>query len=411
MTKNNIAKIIEDYKKRYGYLFDGATLHIIVPTLRCNQKCIYCHSSAKQSTDKTYDMDEATAKKTLEFIFQTPSNSITIEFQGGDALINFDLFKHIVLEAKNMNKTFKKNLRIVLVTNLTLMTHEIAEFLCIEDVDICTSLDGPKMVHDKNRMMEGNKPTYDEVTRWMKILKEEYKKPAYALMVTTRYSLPYWKEIVDEYAKLGIKSLQIKYINKLGFAEKEWKNIGYSIEEFIEFWKKTTDYMIELNKKGINIKPRYVDLILQKILTGYDPSFLDFRSPCGIVAGQLAYNYNGDIFCCDEGRNFEMFKVGNTKENNYKEVLTSEHSQQLISASINDGLICDSCAYKPYCGVCPVLAYAEEGNLVPKLGKNNKCKLLKYQFDYVFEKLIFNKEDRKIFFKWLNDNIQHGEEQ
>ena len=46
----------------------GAVLHIIVPTLRCNQKCIYCHSSARFGKEKEYDMDKETAKKTLEFI-------------------------------------------------------------------------------------------------------------------------------------------------------------------------------------------------------------------------------------------------------------------------------------------------------------------------------------------------------
>ncbi|MBL7050532.1 His-Xaa-Ser system radical SAM maturase HxsB [Candidatus Woesearchaeota archaeon] len=403
ITKNNLNLIIDDYKKRYRYLSNGTSLHIMIPTSRCNHKCVYCHSAAKNESAYDCDMNEETAKKTLNFIFQTPAKSITIEFQGGDTLLNIKIFKFIVKEAKEMNKIFNKKIRFALVTNLTLMTDRLMEWIIKEKVSISTSLDGPKIVHDKNRIFEGGKPTYDKVTYWIKRIKEKYNYPLGALMVTTRYSLPYYKEIIDEYVKWDFTNLQIKYINKLGFAENTWKEIGYTIEEFIDFWEKSVDYMIELNKKGIKIKSRYVGLILQKILTKYDPSFLDFRNPCGIVCGQMAYNYNGDIYCCDEGRMNEIFKLGNTKKNNYSKILSSEQSQQLISASINDNYVCDNCAYKAWCGLCPVIAYAEQGNIVPKISTFSKCKLHKSQFDYIFKKLLFNERVKNVFFSWLND--------
>lgn len=153
---------------------------------------------------------------------------------------------------------------------------------------------------------------------------------------------------------------------------------------------------------GVQIRERYVNLILHKILTHQDPNFLDFRSPCGAVIGQLAYNYNGDIYCCDEGRNFDMFKLGNVEKHSYKDIVTSTLSQQIIKSSIIENYICDNCVYKPYCGVCPVLNYAEEGNIIPKLGQNSRCKLFKVMFDYVFDKLIFDEQARQIFFDWVN---------
>jgi len=403
LTNHNFNIIEDNYRKRYGFLFHGTSLHIIIPTLRCNHKCIYCHSSAKSMHDKSVDMDEKTAKKTLEFIFQTPAKSITIEFQGGDSTLVWDLFEYIVKEAKEMNKIFQKNIRFALVTNLILMDHDKIEFCCNEDVDICTSIDGPAEVHDFNRKMENGSNSYETVSKNKKKIEQEYSKNVSAIMVTTKQSLPYYKEIVDEYVSHKSCSLQVKYINKLGFAENTWQNIGYSMDEFIDFWKKSADYMIELNKNGTKIMDRFIGLILQKVLTKQDPSFLDFRSPCGIVIGQLAYNHNGDIYCCDEGRNFDMFKIGNVFENNYKDVISSEKSQQLISASMCENYLCDNCVYKPYCGTCPVIAYAEQNNIIPKLGQFSKCKLLKFQFDYAFEKLLFDPEVKEIFFDWLNN--------
>jgi len=402
LTKNNLKLVSNDYQKRYNYLFNGASLHILTPTLRCNHKCVYCHSASKCADAKEYDMDKKTAKKVLGFIFQTPAKSITIEFQGGEPLLNVKIVKYVVKEAKKMNEIYKKKIRFALVTNLTLMTDELLKWIIKEKVDISTSLDGPKNVHDKNRLFEGGEPSYDVVVGWIKKIKDEYNYNVGMLMVTTRYSLPYWKEIVDEYVKLGCNSLQVKYINKLGFAENAWKKIGYDMDEFLEFWKKSVDYMIELNKKGVRIKSRYVGLILQKILTKYDPSFLDFRSPCGVVCGQIAYDHKGKIYSCDEGRMNDMFNLGDVEKDNYKGVLSCDKTQQLIGASMNDNYLCDQCAYKPWCGLCPVIAYAEQGNIIPKIASFSKCKLHKFQFDYVFEKLLFDKEARKVLFSWLS---------
>lgn len=101
ITEDNIQNIVKDYKKKCAFLFQGTSLHIIVPTLRCNHHCVYCHSKAQPLDAKGYDMDEETAKKTVDFIFQTPSRAITIEFQGGEPLLKFDIVEFIVKYAKN----------------------------------------------------------------------------------------------------------------------------------------------------------------------------------------------------------------------------------------------------------------------------------------------------------------------
>ena len=70
---------------------------------------------------------------------------------------------------------------------------------------------------------------------------------------------------------------------------------------------------------------------------------------------------------------------------------------------MNDNYLCDNCVYKPYCGVCPVINYAEQGNLITKLSENSKCKINKAMFDYVVEKFIFDEEARKIFLSWFEE--------
>lgn len=401
LTEKNINNIIEDQRKRYAFLNTGASLHIIIPTLRCNGKCIYCHSAVKSSSEKKVDMTPETAKNVVDFAFQTPAKKLTIEFQGGEALLNFDILKLIVLEAKKKALITKKQVFFDLVSNLTEFNDTHLDWLISQNISISTSLDGPKEVHDKNRILENGKPTYDIVSKKIDYLREKGINVG-ILMVTTRASLNKWKEIIDEYVKKGAKVIQLKYISKLGFAKNKWEQQAYSVDEFIDFWKKSVEYIIQLNKQGIKIRERYVETILLKIFTKFDPNFVDFRSPCGLAIGQIAYDYNGDIYTCDEGRSNDLFKLGNVKENNYSDIATSEKTQQLIASSMNDNLLCDNCAYKPWCGTCVVLNHATEGSIIPKLPTNTHHLLFEMMFDYIFEKILFVEEDRKILLSWID---------
>jgi uncharacterized protein len=155
LTDDNKEEVIDRYRCKKGHLTHGTTLHIIVPTLRCNENCVYCHALSRPMDAAGFEMDSKTARKSVDFMFQSPTSSITIEFQGGEPLLAFDRVKEIVEYALEKNKTARKDLRLTIVTNLSLMDEEKLDFLVKNRVAICTSLDGPKWLHDKNRPMVG----------------------------------------------------------------------------------------------------------------------------------------------------------------------------------------------------------------------------------------------------------------
>jgi radical SAM protein with 4Fe4S-binding SPASM domain len=209
----------------------------------------------------------------------------------------------------------------------------------------------------------------------------------------SRFSLPKYKEIVDEYIKLGFDSFYLHYLNPFGFSIGNQKKIGYATEEYINFYKKALDYIIQINLKGKKFKEKMAFTFLGKILTDSDPNHLDYRSPCGAGIGQLAYNYNGDVYTCDEGRMLSMmgdesFRLGNVKENSYQEIVGSPVTRTLCTASCLDNQPhCINCAYKPYCGVCPIYNYSEQGNIFGQMPTNQRCKINMAILDFLFEKL------------------------
>jgi len=396
-NKKNFRNLIKQFYSQNLFLFQGPSLHIIVPTLRCNHKCVYCQASSSQNVT----MDKKTAIKVLDFIFKSPSRMITIEFQGGEPLLNFDIVKFITENAVSLNNQYeKKNLRITLVSNLTLLDDEKLDFLVKNGVTICTSLDGPKNVHDKNRKYTDGRGTYDDVTKKIKYLQEN-NVSLNALTTITKYSLPYWKEIVDEYVKWGFETIHLRFLNKLGIAKENWDKIGYSAEEFINFWKKAMNYIIELNENGVNIKERMATIMLTKILHKKDPGYTELMSPCGAGRTQLLYNYNGDIYTCDEGRMLgeDLFKIGNVNKNNYSDIFRNENLIGVCHASLLDNY-CSTCVFKPFCGTCPVMNYVEQGTLIPKIHETMRCKIYKAQFTYIFRKLLKEKT-RSIFDRWF----------
>jgi His-Xaa-Ser system radical SAM maturase HxsB len=398
LTKKNVKEDIKNTKKRNLFLFSGASLHIIVPTLRCRMKCRYCHASSVPINSKGYDMDKKTAKKTIDFIFQSPSDAITIEFQGGEPLLNWPVVRYIIDYALAKNKTACKDLVMTIVTNFVEMDMKKLSYLIDKGVRICTSLDGPKELHDYNRVLKGGS-NYEQIVKWTGILKEEYKKRGIkrhpdALITLTKKSLGYPKEIVDEYVKIGIRELHLRFLNRIGVAQKNWDEIGYSVEDYINFWKKAVGYISELKKKGVDISEKIINIMYKKMSGKEDPNYTELRTPCGAAIGQIVYNYDGNIYSCDEARMIgdDLFLLGNVKKDNYKDILTSGKVCSIVLSSINNNFVCNECVYQPYCGICPVCNYVEQGSIIGKISQTNRCKIFKQQFDWVVTENFIKKE-------------------
>lgn len=395
LTPQNYQEHIRNLNKRYNFLYKGTSMHIIVLTLRCNMNCIYCHASSAPEEGVGYDMDEETAKAVVDFAFQSPNQCLLLEFQGGEPLLNWPILKYIVDYAKEVNKKHKKDLIISVVTNLIEMDEEKMDYLIENDIGVCTSLDGPKDVHDKNRPWQKGS-NYDIVVKWIRRFQEEYEKRdnhnrrINALVTLTKRSLDYPKEIIDEYINLGMNRIFLRYLNQLGVAKKTWEQINYTPEEFISFWEEAVDYIEEKRRQGTDMREFMVNVMLKKITTKYDPNHFELRSPCGAAIGQIVYNYDGSIYTCDEARMIgdDLFMLGNVRDSRYSDIVTCDKACAVVNASINDQYICDNCAYKPYCGVCPVCNFAEQGNIIGKISESDSCKIHMAQFDWIVKKFI-----------------------
>ena len=421
-AKIDSSALTKVFREKNGFLWcKGPALHMLVVTLRCNQLCQYCHASVVGPSRFETDMSLETARRTVDFVFQTPGQHIGIEFQGGEPLLNWPIVKFVTEYARLKNKTAKRSLTIGLVTNMSLMDAEKLKYMMDHRVSICTSLDGPPEVHDQNRPFLGGGPSQKKVVQGIKNIFEVCHSGKYmrcnlpgALLTSTRFSFPYYKEIVDLYAELGLAHIFIRPMSPIGYAKRAWPQIGYTPQEFCRFYEKTLDYVLEMNRNGKPLIEKMASLLLTKILTRRDPGFMDMRSPTGAVLGCLAYNFNGDIFTSDEGRMLshegdDSFKVGNVYESDWEGVLTYPTTRICSSASVLDSQpLCSQCAYKPFCGICPVYHYETQNNISGLMPASGWCQTRMGIFDVIFKKLQ-DPANMKIFNGWLEIERRHLE--
>ncbi|MBI5489703.1 MAG: His-Xaa-Ser system radical SAM maturase HxsB [Deltaproteobacteria bacterium] len=398
--KDTEAELAARVRERSHHVFTGPGLHILILTLRCNHGCIYCHASRQPSGRAGYDMSLETAARVLDVIFQSPSPDLTIEFQGGEPGMNFDVLRWVVEEARCRNASGERNLWFSLVSNLTTLDASQLDFLVDNGVMVCTSIDGPAALHDHNRRLTGGH-SLTRTLRTMKAFAAAYRKRkldpglAYvnALVTVSRSSLSQPKAIVDQYVKLGQKVIHLRPLNPFGMGKRIWQREGYTADEFLRFYLEALDYIIELNRQGVEMMEKMASLMLTRILTDKDPNYADLRSPCGAGIGQLAYNYDGRVYTCDEGRMVgamgdDLFCIGDVHKNSYAEIAAHPGVQSLCVASCLECLPgCADCAYAPYCGVCPVYNYVEQGDLVARCPGNDRCRIQMGMFDHLFRRL------------------------
>lgn len=407
LVPENADVVALDKHSQLAALAERTSLHILVVTGRCNLSCVYCQASAGGVGSRDLDMSPVTAKLAVDTMFMSPSTKLTLEFQGGEPLLNWDTIQFAIEYALEINKQVEKELSITLVSNFILMDEAKIEYLADHRVSLCMSLDGPAELHNIQRG-----ECYDVVVRNFRKAREIYQAvfphslPG-LLPTITRHSLPWAKQIIDLYLELGVNGIFIRPVTTLGYSKSQWNDIGVTPEEFEPFYREVMDYMIELNKTGTFVMETQAGFMLNKILERRGYRYVDLCSPCGATRGQTAYNYDGGIYPCDEARmigkagdtSFLMGKVG---ECSYPDLMRHPTCKAMTAASTLEALPgCAVCVYRPYCGVCPIYHYADCGDIYARIHQDRRHRILEITFDILFEKLR-DERNEGIFRSWVN---------
>lgn len=395
-------------RTKLSRLSQFTNLHIFVVTLRCDHSCPYCQVSRQSEDKSSFDMTKEMADKSLDFVFKSPSPAIKIEFQGGEPLLNFELIKYIVESAEARNQIVNRDLAFVIATTLSLITDEILDFCKLHKIQLSTSLDGPEVLHNSNRP----RPNKDSYQKFIAGLEQARNRLGYdqvsALMTTTESSLDKVRDIIDEYLKLGFKGIFLRPLSPYGFAIKTKKFMAYNTERWLQFYKAGLDYIIELNRNGVEFSEYYSSLILKKILTAQESGYVDLMNPAGIGIAAIVFNYDGKVYASDESRMLaemgdKTFELGNILSDSYEDIILSDKLLDAIEESFTlSAPMCSECAFEPYCGSEPVYHHAIHKDFLGRKPESEFCKKNMSIFKHLITLMENDSDTKKLFLRWAN---------
>jgi len=406
-------------RTKFDHICGGTKLHIFVVTLRCEHSCDYCQVSRRTPNRGEFDMSTATADRAIFMMMESPAREVTLEIQGGEPLLAFDVIQYIIPRARKLAGEKGKNLDIVVCSNLACVTDDILNYFRDEGVKVSTSLDGPAFLHNKNRPRPGHdsyEKAVEGIERSRAILGME---SVAALMTTTATSLDYAVEIVDEYVRREFHSIFLRPISPYGFAVKTRHRTGYEMGRFLEFYKKGLAHILKVNRGGYRIAEVYTQILLTKILTPHGTRYVDMQSPAGEAWNVLVYNYDGVVYASDESRmlaemNDWTFRLGNVHRDTRRTLFTGDPALRMFQASCNQALAgCSDCAFQSYCAADPVYHHATQGDMYGNRPTSGFCarnmEVIRHLFSMIEED---DRETMRILWSWVTGEpaIQEGVE-
>ena len=379
------------------------SLFMIVPTLRCDHDCKYCQVSRAPINAEGKDLSAKNIDKVLSLIESTSDDDLKIEFQGGEPLLNFKFIKEFISKAKVKLK--EKNVSYVICTTLTNLTNEIADFIKDENIQISASIDGDANTHKYNRPSKYY-DSYDLLQDKRRLLSEKNLDSHTSYIATvTRPSLGNAQELAEFFFSLSIDSIFIRPLTPLGFASSTVRAIGYTADEYMDFYKQFLKEIIRINIQGTRFVDEMALIHLNRIFRPGSTQYVDMKSPAGLVLGGLIINYDGKVFGSDESR--MLWEMTHSKELVIGDItLSSDLDFTYLTKTLKDSFLfalpgCSECAYQPYCGADPIHHLATQGDPIGNKSESFFCNFQTLMYDMIFTMWQNSNDARKVFRSWL----------
>lgn len=312
----------------------------------CNLKCKYCfYNDVAEKRDKknyglmSYDILGSLVMRAIEY----GEGFVGFAFQGGEpTLAGLDFYRELIdLENKYNDKNLKINNAIQ--TNGILINKEWAEFLSENKFLVGLSLDGPKDIHDMNRVDFKGNGSHGKVEKTVELF-NKYKVDYNILCVVTKLVAKHVNKVYNYYMKKGFKFLQfIPCLDELG--EKPGKN-PYSLqpEDYEYFLKRLFDlwYRDIVNGKMVSI--RMFDNVVQMLL-GYQPESCDMKGCC---SANVVVEADGSVYPCDFYVDDE-WKMGNIANDGIKQMIEGETAARFVRVFDGPADDCRQCEFLNIC--------------------------------------------------------------
>ena len=303
---------------------------VLQVTQKCNLRCSYCVYSGdyKNRNHSQKEMSWETAKEAVDYLYghSMSSEDIYISFYGGEPLLMFRLIKEVVEYVKR--EYCQRTVHFNLTTNGTLFTPEIVQYFIKNNIQIMFSLDGPKEVHDKNRIFAGsNRGSFEKLRDSMKMIysmdRKYYKKNvSFNTVLDPQNELRTIYEFLDKDRLISKNLSRISVLND-NYTDKQCEFSGEFVEEQeYEYFKCFLSKLKRINEKFVAraVKEEF-DNEMREIKQHEEKmqeeiSKVNHHSgPCIPGAKKIFVTAEGNIYPCERVSEIsEVSKIGDIKK-------------------------------------------------------------------------------------------------
>lgn len=346
----------------------------------CNLRCGYCFYYEKKNIFKnqkfmTYDILERYVE---DYIRSSPSQEIVFGWQGGEpTLAGLGFFKQAV-EFQNKYKGSKRVLN-TLQTNGILLDEEWSKFLGENHFLVGISIDGPEEIHNRFRIDNEGRGTFETVVKSVQLLKEK-KVEFNTLTCIHRYNWMRGKEIYNFLKSIGSQFLQfIPIVERIGECRHDGlklvhpKNENATITDWTllpEQWGYFLNTVFdEWVKEDVGrIFVQMFDMTLAGWM-GIEPPLCVHSKTCGRA---VILESDGSVYSCDHFV-YPEYYLGNIMETSLLEMVNSEFQNEFSHEKSKLTERCKKCRYVFACnGGCPKHRFTGTGD--EKVKQNYLCK-------------------------------------
>lgn len=393
LKKNPLTKIEHQVMPVLNNFLDqkiqGITFQI---TQQCNLRCKYCVYSGDYITrghaPKSMSVD--LAKRGIDFVMEHSSSLIDtdIGFYGGEPLLRFNDMKEIVAYASSISEG--KIVRYNVTTNGTIMNDEILTFLDEHKFTILISLDGPKEIHDQNRVFAANgKGSFDAIMDNIRYMKEKYP---------SLYARCAFNAVLDPTLDLGCASQFFLATKELEGANvmasiisDEYRKSDVTISEQYKIEEEVAMFKLFMNRFG-RLDKKYVSPITEAKFARISTTMFTLREisptlppvghpsgPCIPGARKLFMNVEGTFYPCEKVSEGSK----NTIIGNIDDGFDLERIAQLVNIGSVTEQECLNCWGFRLCPLC--MLSADDTEMLSKEVKIPRCKNALYSNEHMLK--------------------------
>jgi uncharacterized protein len=313
---------------------------------------------------------------------------VTVAWQGGEpTLMGIDFFRQAIAYQEKYRKpgmTFENTLQ----TNGTLLNDEWCEFFKENNYLIGLSLDGPRELHDANRVDKGGGGTFERVMRGLRLLQKhgvEYNILTTVNAVNSEHPLTVYRFLRDEVKTDWIQFIPVvERVNEGGVTlyqqGTEVSERSVKPEQFGKFLIAIFDEWIR--RDGGKMFIQTFEATARSWL-GLPPGMCIFSPTCG---HGVALEHNGDLYSCDHFVEPD-YLLGNIEQTHMVDLVGSDFQSKFGRDKLETlPKYCRECEVRFAChGECPKNRFLMTPDGEP--GLNYLCAGYKAFFTHVNEPL------------------------